>query len=421
MDCFTDFQQRGLVYDTTGEDEVRALLNEGSITAYAGFDPTADSLHIGNLVPLLGLARMQRWGHRPIVVAGGATGRIGDPSGKSNERNLLDEEKLERNLNRQRAQLASFLDFETGPNAAIMVDNHDWLGKFSFLEFLRDVGKYFSVNYMVAKDSVKSRMETGISFTEFSYMLLQGYDFLHLYREHGCVLQIGGSDQWGNITAGCELIRKVVSGKGHGMVFPLLTDSTGKKLGKSDLGENVWLDPEKTSPYQLYQYFVRIEDTDVIKVLRVLTFVELAEIDALAEAVEARPGAREAQKKLAWEMTSLVHGEEAARSAVACSKLLYGGSAEDLSERDLLAAVADVPHTEIPEAFGERDVVDLLASSGLVASRGQAKRLLQQGGVYVNNIRVQAGATALTGDRLLFGRYLLLRAGKRNYHLMTFG
>ncbi len=395
-------------------------MNGPSIGAYAGFDPTADSLHIGNLVPLFGLARLQRYGHRPIVVAGGATGRIGDPSGKSSERNLLDEEALQNNLQRQRKQLASFLDFDAGSNAAIMVDNHDWLGKFSFLEFLRDVGKHFSINYMVAKDSVKSRMETGISFTEFSYMLLQGYDFLHLYREHDCVLQVGGSDQWGNITAGTELIRRVTGGKGYGLVFPLLTDSTGKKLGKSDLGENVWLDPEKTSPYQLYQYFVRIEDADVVKVLRVLTFVDNAEIDALAAQVAERPGAREAQKRLAWEMTQIVHGEEAARSAVACSKLLYGGSVDELNERDLLSALVDVPSSAVAEPFGERNIIDLLASSGLVPSKGQAKRLLQQGGVYINNVRAGQGETRVTGDRLLFGRYLLLRAGKRKYHLMDF-
>ena len=429
MDVFADLKARGLFFDATGEDEVRELLASGPITLYCGFDPTSDSLHVGNMVPLLTLARFQRAGHRPVALAGGATGLVGDPSGKSKERNLLDRDQLNHNTDCIKKQLGAFLNFDADAcsNAAIMVDNADWFGPITFLDFLRDVGKHFSINVMMAKDSVKGRLETGISYTEFSYMLLQAYDFLHLYREHGCVLQIGGSDQWGNIVAGTDLIRRVgaetesARGQAFGLTLPLICDSQGNKLGKSVDGA-VYLDPEKTSPYQMFQFFMRTEDRDVVHFLKVLTFVELEEIATLETEVAENPGRRNAQKRLAWEFTRLIHGDGAARSALAASQVLYGGSVEALAERDLVALARDMPFTDTSEAFGDepRSVIDLLASSGLCKSRGEAKRLAQQGGAYVNNIRRANDELTATKVDLLFGRYLLLRAGKKKYHLLVF-
>jgi tyrosyl-tRNA synthetase len=424
MDCFSDFRERGLIHDTTDESAVRELVNRGGATVYAGFDPTADSLHVGSLVPLLCLARFQRHGIRPIVLAGGATGLVGDPSGKSEERNLLTNDVLKNNVECIKKQLSAFLDFEDKERGAILVDNADWLGRFGMLEFLRDIGKYFSVNYMVAKDSVKSRVQTreaGISFTEFSYMLLQAADFLHLYKEYGCNFQVGGSDQWGNITAGIELIRKSEGASSYGMTFPLITSAGGAKLGKTEKGA-IWLDPERTSPFQLYQYYVRTDDRDVVAYLKFFTFLGLEEITALAAQVETVPERREAQKRLGLEMTTLLHGEDAARSALAASQLLYGGSVEDLSERDLLAAATDMDHSQAdgPLPADGQHVVDLFVSAGMVKSRGEGKRLFQQGGMYVNNERCGQDSPIITSQQLLFERYLLLRSGKRNYHLLAF-
>ena len=428
MDLFTDLAHRGLIQDVTDETALRTLFATTRVTAYCGFDPTADSLHVGSLVPLLNLARLQRAGHRPIAVAGGATGLIGDPSGKSKERLLLDAERLAANVAGIKAQIARFLDFGSEDtaardNAALLVDNADWLGPMSLVAFLRDIGKHFTVNYMVAKDSVKSRMnerEGGISFTEFSYMLLQSADFLHLFREHGCALQIGGSDQFGNITAGIELVRRVTGGQAYGLTFPLVTTAAGTKFGKTEQG-TIWLDAARTSPFQLYQYFVRTDDRDVGKFLRWFTFLDLDEIGRLEALRAERPGDTTAHKALAREVTTLVHGAEATQSAIAASDLLYGGSVQGLTERDLLAAAEEIPKTEVAEPFGEaRDVIDLLSSTALVQSRGEAKRAVQQGGAYVNNERIPTEGGAVSGGRLLFGRYLLLRKGKRDYHLLVF-
>ena len=422
MDCFTDFQTRGLIHDTTHEDAIKEGLS-GSTTLYCGFDPTADSLHVGSMVPLLSLARFQRHGHRPIALAGGATGLIGDPSGKSDERNLLTPEALRHNVECIKGQLSAFLDFDHPTHGALLVDNADWLGRYSMLEYLRDIGKHFTVNTMMAKDSVKSRLtgrDVGISYTEFSYMLLQATDFMHLHKAHGCMLQVGGSDQWGNITAGIDLTRRMAGATVWGMTFPLITTASGAKLGKTEKGA-VWLDPERTSPFQFYQYFVRTDDRDVVNYLNYFTFLDHETIAGLAQQVEEAPHRREAQKRLAWEMTQLVHGEAEARSALAGTEMLFGGTIDDITERDLLAAAEDLPRTEIPEPFGaERNVLDLVAATSLVSSRGDAKRLLKQGGVYVNNARRDGGSSQVSPHSLLFGRYLLLRAGKKNYELVSF-
>jgi tyrosyl-tRNA synthetase len=435
--CFADLKARGLVDATTGP-EVEALLDgDTGISVYSGFDPTADSLHIGHLVPLLALRRLQLSGHTPIALAGGATGLIGDPSGKSAERNLLTAEVLAHNVSCIKTQLARLLDFDAPRNPAKLVDNHDWIGKFSLLDFLRDVGKHFTVNYMTAKDSVKGRLDrdSGISFTEFSYMLLQAVDFQHLFRHHDCVLQIGGSDQWGNITAGTELIRRTNALAGgerpphprtgpgsqaHGMTMPLITTASGQKFGKTEAGA-VWLSAERTSPYLFHQYFVRADDRDAGRYLRLFTFVPLDEIAALEAELAESPDKRSAQKRLAKEVTTLIHGEDAFRSAIAGAELLYGGSPSSLTEADLLAVAGEVPRTEIAEPYGEqRDVIELFASS-LCSSKGEARRLLQQGGMYVNNERITDGAAPIGASRLLFGRYLLLRSGKKSYHLVVFG
>ncbi|MBT9559759.1 MAG: tyrosine--tRNA ligase [Myxococcales bacterium] len=421
--CFADLKARGLVDATTGP-EVEALLDgDTGISVYSGFDPTADSLHIGHLVPLLALRRLQLSGHTPIALAGGATGLIGDPSGKSAERNLLTAEVLAHNVSCIKTQLARLLDFDAPRNPAKLVDNHDWIGKFSLLDFLRDVGKHFTVNYMTAKDSVKGRLDrdSGISFTEFSYMLLQAVDFQHLFRHHDCVLQIGGSDQWGNITAGTELIRRTTGRHAHGMTMPLITTASGQKFGKTEAGA-VWLSAERTSPYLFHQYFVRADDRDAGRYLRLFTFVPLDEIAALEAELAESPDKRSAQKRLAKEVTTLIHGEDAVRSAIAGAELLYGGSPSSLTEADLLAVASEVPRTPVAGSFGERrDAIELFAAAGVTASKGEARRLLQQGGMYVNNERITDGATTVYAGQLLFDRYLLLRSGKKSYRLLEFG
>ena len=420
--CFDDLEARGLVHDTTHPAEVKALLNDQSIAAYCGFDPTADSLHVGSLVPLLALRRLQLAGHTPIALAGGATGLVGDPSGKSAERNLLTTEVLQHNVSCIKEQLRRLLDFDTRVNPARLVDNHDWLGRFGLLEFLRDVGKHFTVNGMIAKDSVRSRLdrENGISFTEFSYQLLQAADFHHLFRHEKCVLQVGGSDQWGNITAGTELIRRVEGSPAYGLTLPLITTASGAKFGKTEQGA-VWLSADRTTPYALYQYFVRTDDRDVGRYLRYFTFLPLDQIEALEGLVATAPDKRDAQKALAREMTRLLHGDDALASAVVGAELLFGGRPEGLTEADLLAVAAEVPRTDLSEPFGsERDAVELFVATRLSQSKSEARRLLQQGGLYVNNERRAEGNTRITGDALLFGRYLLLRGGKKSYHLVTF-
>jgi len=422
MNIFEELAWRGLVHQVTGP-EVAELLGKPGATCYVGFDPSASSLHVGNLLQIMTLVRMQRAGHRPIALAGGATGMIGDPSGKSEERNLLDREQLEFNLKAIQAQLARFIDFSSGPSQALMVNNYDWLGKLSFLDFLRDVGKRFSVNAMMEKDSVRTRLEEreqGISYTEFSYMLLQAYDFLHLFEEYGCLLQMGGSDQWGNITAGVDLIRRKHNKRAFGLTSPLLTTSDGKKLGKTVKGA-VYLDASRTSPYQFYQYWIRMDDRDAPRMLRMLTSRTIEEIDEIEKAMAERPEQQAAQKLLAMDLTSLVHGEKGAADAKRASEALFGKEIAELDEASLLDVMSEAPSTEMPASTFEgsgKSLVELLVETTLSGSKGAARKDLQGGGIYVNNHRESDAARAVGPSDALHGKYVVLRKGKKNFHLV---
>ncbi len=421
-----DLTWRGLIADCTDTPELTKRIQQGPVTLYCGFDPTADSLHIGNLVPLLGLRRFQRAGHCPIALAGGATGLIGDPSGRTSERQLLTADALQHNIARVKEQLSRLLDFETGPFQARLLDNAEWIAPITFLDFLRDVGKHFSVNMMIGKESVRARMserESGISYTEFSYMLIQAYDFYHLRREHNCELQVGGSDQWGNITAGIDLCRKRLGKQVWGLTFPLVTASDGSKFGKSVEGA-IWLDRSKTSVYRFYQYFIQTDDRDVIRFLKYFTFLSPEEIDDLARKHDERPEQRDAHKALAREVTSLIHGDQATRDAIGASEILFGGGLENVSEASFREVVAEAPvHTVTADTFAGdgTPLADLLAKSGLSPSKGQARKEIQQGGIYVNNVRSPDLQRHLTGADLLFDKYVLLRKGKRNYLVLTIG
>lgn len=422
-DILAELDWRGLYADSTDREALAARLASGPITLYAGFDPTADSLHVGNLVPLLALRRFQLAGHRPIALAGGATGMVGDPSGKSDERNLQTPDQVAHNIAAIRTQLTRFLDFDTAQNPACLVNNADWIGPITFLEFLRDTGKYITVNSMVAKDSVRSRMEDrgpGISFTEFSYMLLQGYDFYHLKNAFNCDLQVGATDQWGNITVGTELTRKKLGATVWGLVFPLLTKADGSKYGKTATG-TVWLDPKKTSPYRFYQFFVNADDTDVVKLLRTLTLLSREEIAALEAEFTANPGARAAQRALAREMTTLVHGADALAAALKASEILFGGSLDGVPEAIFQDVVGEVPTKELAQsrlAAPGAPITDLIVHSGLETSKGAARKALEAGGIYLNNVRVDHTRTVTATD-LLFGKHLLLRKGKRSYAVLS--
>ncbi|OGL69489.1 MAG: tyrosine--tRNA ligase [Candidatus Tectomicrobia bacterium RIFCSPLOWO2_12_FULL_69_37] len=417
MTFFGDLQARGLVHDFTDQSEFLAALEAKGMTLYCGFDPTAESLHVGSLLPIVGLMRFQRAGHRPIALVGGATGMIGDPSGKSEERNLLNKETLEKNIEGIRNQLGRFLDF--GAGGARLANNAGWLARMSLVDFLRDVGKHFTVAYMEAKESVKARVAgAGISYTEFSYMLLQACDFLHLHDTEGCTLQVGGSDQWGNITAGIELIRRVRGKAAFGLTFPLITTSDGRKLGKTEAG-NVWLDPGRTSPYRFYQYWIQAADADVARFLKYFTFLTVEEIGEAERAHLAAPERRGGQQLLAQALTAMVHGEEAAQSAEKASKILFGGELEGIREPDLLAAAEEMPRTEHAGAL-PLPLVDALVETKLSSSKGMARKDIQGGGVYVNNRRAGEEGAALSQDDLLFGKYVLLRKGKKNYHLLRF-
>jgi len=420
-----ELDARGLIADVSQREELAKLLAAGPVSLYAGYDPSALSLHVGNLVPMILQARLQRAGHRPIVVVGGATGMIGDPSGKSAERNLLDDETLARNVAAIRTQLGQFLDFGDGPTGAVLVNNADWFRGIGYLEFLRDVGKHLSINYMMAKDSVRSRLEgeSGISYTEFSYMLLQAYDFVELSRSHGCRLQVGGSDQWGNITAGCELSRRMGGPQLYGLVAPLLLDASGQKMGKTSTGERVWLDPALTSPYKFYQYWLNVADDEAGKLLLIFNDRPVAELQELIATHLADPAKRTAQRILAEDFTAWVHGADAARRAVAASGVLFGGSLDGLTDDDLAALAPDVPHSDIPRTELEPGVpiVDLLVARGLCSSKGEARRLIAGGGVYVNNVRVPSAELAVTTEHLATPSFLLLRSGKKKYHLLRVG
>ena len=419
-----ELEWRGLVADVAHREELERLLAPGAapITVYAGFDPTADSLHLGTLIGLISLRRFQLAGHRAIALAGGATGMIGDPSGKSAERTLLSEESLQANVAGIERQLRRLLDFESATNPALLVNNVDWVRPVSVLDFLRDIGKHFSVNAMMAKDSVKLRMETGISFTEFSYSLLQAFDFLHLYETHGCLLQAGGADQWGNITAGIDLIRRKHERMACGLTWPLLTKTDGTKFGKTESGA-VWLAAERTSVYRFYQFLVQVEDAQVIQLLRYLTFLSREEITALEAQHAAAPERREAHKRLALELTTLVHGEEAARDAIRASEILFGGSLEGITEAQFGEVIAEVPNSTQPLAnLGQPGaaLTDVLLAAGLSPSKSQARKDVEAGGVYVNNVRAADAKRVLEAGDLLFGKYILLRKGKRNYALLRF-
>jgi tyrosyl-tRNA synthetase len=404
-------------------------LHERSRTVYAGFDPTADSLHVGSLLGLIVLRRFQQAGHRPIALVGGATGMIGDPSGKSAERNLLSKEQLAHNVASMGAQMARFLDFEAGPSSALLVNNFEWIGPFSYLEFLRDVGKNFPVNVMLAKDSVKSRLgrsgeesQAGMSYTEFSYMLLQAYDFVHLHAHYGCELQAGGSDQWGNITAGIDLARRMRGAQLYGITWPLLTKSDGAKMGKTESGA-VWLSAERTSPYAFYQYWFNTEDADVGKCLRMLTELPRAEIEALDAAREQNAAQRESQRRLAEELTRLVHGSEGLDAARRATEIFFGAEITALDDAQLGQIFADVPSQQLPAATlggGGLGIVDALVAAGLAKSKGDARRTVQQGGAYVNNRRVDDLEAKLTAVDLASPTMLVLRSGKKNYALLKF-
>ncbi len=417
---FDEFEWRGLVHSYT--EGLPTLLETESVTAYIGFDPTSDSLQVGNLLALMGLVRLQRFGHRPIALAGGGTGMIGDPSGKVQERQLLSRDEVEANVVSIRGQLERFLDFDVEINPARILNNAEWLTTIPLMEFLRDVGKHFTVNYMVAKDSVKSRLERedGISYTEFSYMLLQAYDFLHLYEAFDCTLQSGGSDQWGNITAGVELIRRKRGARAYGLVYPLVTGADGAKLGKTAKG-TIWLDPKRTSPYRYYQFWLNQEDADVIDLLKYFTWLDQVAIADLEEKLQAHPERREAQRMLAQEMTRITHGETALQKAELASQVLFGGDIEGLGADDIADIFADVPSSDEPRGNLEGDglsLVEVMDDVGLSRSRGAARRLLKSGGVYVNNRRVQDTDRALTLADAIEGQFVVLRRGKKTYHLL---
>jgi tyrosyl-tRNA synthetase len=418
-----ELKWRGLVADCTDAAELEKKI-AAPVTLYCGFDPTADSLHVGNLVPLLALRRFQLLGHHPIAVAGGATGSIGDPSGRTNERQLLTKEILDHNIASVKTQLAKLLDFETKQNPARLVDNASWMAGISFLDFLRDIGKHFSVNQMVAKESVRARMEdreVGISYTEFSYMLLQAFDFMVLCRDQNCELQIGGSDQWGNITAGIELTRKKLGKHVFGLTLPLITNTDGSKFGKTAAGA-IWLDPKRTSVYKFYQFWINTDDRDVIRYLKYFTFLAKEEIESLEKQHTENPGARVAHKALAKAATDLIHGANTTTEAIRASEILFGGELKGIAETTFNEIVGEVPTKEIEKSKLDGagiPLVELLVHAGLSSSKGQARKDIEGGGVNVNNIREAKLQRAVTTSDLLFGKHILLRKGKKNYVVVT--
>ncbi|HSJ99864.1 MAG TPA: tyrosine--tRNA ligase [Kofleriaceae bacterium] len=422
MALLDELDRRGLIAEVTHRDELARLLAAGIVPVYAGYDPTSPSLHIGNLVPTILLKRFQLAGHRPIVLVGGATGMIGDPSGKSDERNLLDDATLATNLAGIRAQLARLLDFEDPTTGAAMTNNADWTRGIGYLEFLRDTGKYLTINYMMAKDSVKSRLESdsGISYTEFSYMLLQAFDFVQLSRSHGCRLQVGGSDQYGNITAGVELSHKLRGPQLFGLVAPLMLDSSGQKMGKTSTGERVWLDPARTRPYDFYQYWFNVSDEEAPRFLRMFSLRPLDEIDEILRAHDADRTRRLAQTELARGLTSWVHGDAAVAGIQAANRVMFGNaSLKELSAADLEALAGTLPRLDLPRAELEAGIslIDVLART-VVDSKGSARRLITQGGAYVNDVQIKSVDHKLTLADLVTETMLVVRGGKRNYYLV---
>lgn len=420
-----ELQWRGMIQDIMPGTE--AQLNKEMTTGYIGFDPTADSLHIGSLVPIILLVHLQRSGHKPLALVGGATGMVGDPSGKSEERNLLSEDVLQHNLRGVQRQLERFLDFDQSrPNAAEIVNNYDWFKDFSFLRFIRDVGKHITVNYMMAKDSVKKRLEgeSGMSFTEFTYQLVQGYDFYHLYTQKDCKLQMGGSDQWGNIVTGTELIRRKAGGDAFAFTCPLITKADGGKFGKTEKG-NIWLDPVRTSPYQFYQFWLNTADADAVRYIKIFTFLSREEITALIAAHEEAPHQRQLQKKLAQEVTCFIHGEQEYTFAVQASEILFGNAAADvlrsLSETQLLQVMEGVPRVTVSreKLAAGIDIVSFLADTGILPSRGEARKTVQNGGISVNKEKVGGIEFVLDGSLLIRDKYILVQKGKKHYFLAS--
>lgn len=423
MNLLDEYKWRGLVFDKT-EGVESLLVQQDPIRAYIGFDPTADSLHVGNLLPIMGLVHFQRCGHSPVALVGGATGMIGDPSGKNKERNLLTPEILQHNVTCIRSQLSRFLDFETEKNPAILLNNADWVGPMTFLDFMRDVGKHFSVAAMMNKESVKRRISgEGISFTEFSYMVLQAYDFYYLHEHHNCQLQMGGSDQWGNITAGTDLIRRMSGASAHGIVYPLVTTSSGAKFGKTESGA-IWLDPKRTSPFRFYQFWLNAEDEDALKYLKIFTTLNREQVAELAEQQAVAPHKREVQKRLAQEVTRTVHGETALDQALTASQAMFGGGLAGLSADQIGDIFDSVPSTLVArDRFANEGIplLALLTECQVTKSKSEAKNLLKGGGVNLNNSRVTEMQRVVTMADAIEGRYLVLRKGSKAYHLIKIG
>ncbi|HEV8396691.1 MAG TPA: tyrosine--tRNA ligase [Vicinamibacterales bacterium] len=417
MDLYDELAWRGMVYDTT--EGLREVIARESLTAYIGFDPTAASLHVGSLLQVMALARLQRCGHSPIALVGGGTGLIGDPSGKTVERSLLTSEQADVNVRGIRAQLERFLDFDRSAHSARLVNNHEWLGSLSALEFMRDVGKYFTVNYMLAKESVKRRVESedGISYTEFSYLLLQSYDFLVLHDRFGCTLQMGGSDQWGNITAGLDLIRKLRGARAHGMVLPLVTSASGTKFGKTEAG-TVWLDPALTTPYEFYQFWFNVDDRDAVRYLKFFTFLDAAAIAALEAASAKEPEKRHAQRELAREVTRLVHGDTAVHEAEAAAEKLFRGDLTAMSVTELLQIFPNVPSCDLAPVEAGWSVPELLTAAGVASSKSEAVRLVRGGGISLNGRRVADEKERVTRAQAIDGRIFVIRKGKRDNFLV---
>lgn len=424
MGLYDELAWRGLIHQAT-HDDLAAKLDAETFTVYCGFDPTAESLHIGSLLPIMGLVHVQRAGHTPIALVGGGTGMIGDPSGKTQERQLLDAAAVARNVAGIEGQLRRFLAFD-GPNAAAVVNNGDWLGKVTLIEFLRDVGKHFSVNVMMARESVRARLEDrdhGISYTEFTYQILQAYDYLHLFDAFGCRLQIGGSDQWGNIVAGMDLTRRLREGAAtYGLTLPLVTKADGSKFGKSE-GGNVWLDAKRTSPYAFYQFWINVSDADVPRFLRFFTLLSREEVEAIESEHAAAPEKRAAQRRLAEEVTRLVHGDAALKAAIQASQAMFSGDLTGLDEATLEEVFAEMPSSDLPRSVlaEGKAVVDVLTECGVFASKGEARRMIQNGGLYVNGVRIEGADVTLTEAALTTPRISVVRKGKKQYHLLRFG
>lgn len=419
MNLLQDLEYRGLIHQVTDREGLEKQLDQRSVGLYCGFDPTADSLHIGNLLSILLLRRFQQAGHRPIALVGGGTGLIGDPSGKANERTLNDTSVVVQWSDRIKQQLSRFLDFEADGNPAIVVNNYDWLGPMNVVAFLRDIGKHFSLNYMLAKESVESRLRTGISFTEFSYMILQSADFLHLYQHYDCQLQVGGSDQWGNITAGLELIRKMGSeDPAFGLTTPLVTKSDGTKFGKTESG-TIWLDPEKTTPYEFYQFWLNTDDRDVVLFLKYFTFLGRSEIEKLAQQVEQAPEHRDAQRALAEELTRLVHGEDALSQAIKITDVLFSGDVKQLTAQEIAQVFKDVPSHSVGEK-ADIPLVELLHEANISPSKRQAREDINNGAIYVNGDRTQDLARVIGQKDRIGDRYVIIRRGKKHYYLVRY-